>query len=77
MMLRMDVLTCESFGKGGDESAACAIAGVHIEAYDTHAVPYSQKHGAYFHHNTFHTNRQSYKFSPNSQKFTHFVVTLE
>ena len=76
VMFRMDVGTGKSFRKGSYESASRAIACVHIKTYDTHTVPHSQKHGAYFRHNTFHTNRQRYKFSPKTQKFTHFVVTL-
>lgn len=64
-MVRMYIGTCEPFRKGSDESTAGPIACVHIKAYDTHAVPHSKKHSAYFHHYTFHTKRQKYKFSSN------------
>ena len=54
MMLRMYVCTGHSFGESRNEGTARSLAGVHVETYDTHTVPYDEQHSAYFHPNSFH-----------------------
>lgn len=76
VVFRMNISTGQALSKGCHIHTSCLIAGVHMEAYDTHTVPYCDKHRRYFHHNTFHINCQRYNFLSKEQKITHFVVTL-
>lgn len=54
VMVRVYVSAGHAFRESRHENTSGTHAGVHIEAYDTHAVPYNQKHSAYFHQYSFH-----------------------
>ena len=57
-MLGMDVTAGESVKKTYDETMAASLASMHIETYDTHAVPYSHQCRDIFKDNILHYNLQ-------------------
>ena len=75
-MSGMNVAALHSTDCRSHEPLPCLCARMHIEPYDTQTVPYDHKDRDIFHHDILHTGPQRYKFVPNLQNITIFVVTL-
>jgi len=43
VMVRMDIITCDAAEDGTDECAPGRRTRMHVETYDTHTVPHSEK----------------------------------
>lgn len=67
VMLRMDILTGESFSKRYDEALSASVAGMHAETYDTYQIPYDQQSCKHLCNQTLHHNLQRYKIVPKTQ----------
>ena len=67
MMLGVYIRAIQTADESSYERTAARIAGMHIEPYDTEAVPYDQQHSAKSEDPIFHNSLQIYKNHSNDK----------